>query len=64
MNIIVRKKCDIKVININTEHILKILHIMLNINSHMRYDILNIVLISNNWKNDTYVFSLTFDMFP
>ena len=53
MNIIVRKKCDIKVININTEHILKILHIMLNINSHMRYDILNIVLISINLKNDT-----------
>ena len=53
MNIIARKKCDIKVENINAEHILKILH-MLDINSHTRYDILNIVLISNNLKNDTY----------
>ena len=53
MNMIARKKCDINVENINAEHILEILH-MLNINSHTRYDILNIVLISNKLKNDTY----------
>ena len=54
MNIIARKKkCNIKVGNINAEHILKILH-MLDINSHTRYDILNIVLISNNLKHGTY----------
>ena len=53
MNIIARKKCDIEVENINAEHILKILH-MLDINSHTRYDILDIVLISNNLKHDMY----------
>ena len=47
MNIIARKKCDIKVENINVERILKILR-MLDINFHTRYNILNIVLISNN----------------
>ena len=53
MNIIACKKCDIKVENINAEHILKILR-MLDIKSHTRCDILNIVLISKTLKNDTH----------
>jgi len=39
--------------NINADHILEILH-MLDTNSHTRYDILNIGLISTNLKNDTH----------
>ena len=54
MNIIARrKKHDINVENINAEHILEILH-LLDINSHTRYDILNILLILNNLKSDMY----------
>ena len=41
MNIIARKKCDNNVEHINAEHMLEILH-MFDINSHTRYDILNI----------------------
>ena len=54
MNIITRKKYDIKVDNINTKHILKILHMITNINSHASYDTLNIVLLSINLKNGAY----------
>ena len=53
MKIIARKKSDIKVDFINTEHKLKRLHMRI-INSYTRYDILNIVLVSINLKNDTY----------
>ena len=50
---------NINLYNINTERILKMLH-MVDINSNARYDILNIALISINLKNDVYFPPKTF----